>query len=214
MTSGDVLPGRSEPLTLADFDLPPSPPLELFTHHAHKGNKDLNWGLQPTRKILVMGDSNMSRLPLIMDEWVQVDCFPGANIARAVHLLKGNTPTSGIVERVILSFGTNDRNRGNTSLLEGSLRRLVLAAKAKFPNARVHIPVINASRDLDTTQKINLNLLNGLIKNTPDHIPRLTQSQFQVVGDKIHWTVSTGGRMWNHWRSFLGQRTQSPLSRP
>ena len=156
-----------------------------------------------------MGDSNVSRLPLIMHEWVQVDCFPGANIAQAVHLLKRNTPTSGIVERVILSFGINDRNCGKTSL-----GRLVSAAKATFPNARVHILVMNASRDLDTTQRINLNILNGLIKNTPDHIPRLTQNQFQVMGDKIHWTVSTGGRMWNHWRSFLGQRTQSPLSSP
>jgi hypothetical protein len=149
MTSDNTPPGRSKPLTLADFELPPSPPLDLFTHHAHKGNNNLNWNLEPTRKIIVMGDSNMSRLPLIMDEWVQVDCFPGANLSQAVHLLKHNTPTSDAVEKVILSFGINDRNRGNTSLLDDSLRRLYSAAKATFPNALVHIPVINASRDLD-----------------------------------------------------------------
>ncbi|CAL8378192.1 unnamed protein product [Gadus morhua 'NCC'] len=71
------------------------------------------------------------------------------NHSEAVHLLKHNTPTSDAVEKVILSFGINDRNRGNTSLLDDSLRRLYSAAKATFPNALVHIPVINASRDLD-----------------------------------------------------------------
>ena len=219
LTSGGELPCCSKPFTLMDFDLPPSPPppsplWELFTHHPHKGNRSLNWSLEPTRKILVIGDSNISRLPLIMDEEVQVDCFPGANIAQATHLLKGNTPTSGTVERVILSFGINDRDRGNISLVGDSLGKLVSAARATFPNARVHIPVVNSSRDLGATQRINLHLLNGLIKNTPDHIPRLAQVQFQVIWDKIHWTASTGGRMWNHWRHFLDQRTQGRLSSP
>ena len=209
LISGGALPGRSEPLTRADFDLspsPPSPPLELFTYHPHGGNKDRNWSLEPRRRILVIGDSNISRLPLIMDEWVQVDCFPGASIAQAAHLLKRNTPTSGIVERVILSFGINDRHRGNTSLVGDSLGRLVSAAKATFPNALVHIPVVNGSGDLGVAQRVNLHYLNGLIKNIPDHIPRLVQTQFEVVGDKIHWTAFTGAQMWNHWRLFLGQR--------
>ena len=212
--SGDALPGCSKPLTRADFDLPPSPPLDLFTQHDHKGNKDLNWALEPIRKTLVIGDSNVARLPLIMDKEVQVDCFPGANIAQAAHLLRRNTPTSGEVERVILSFGFNDRGRGNTSLLGDSLGRLVSAAKATFPNARVYIPVVSFSRDLDVSQRANLNLLNGLIKGIPDHIPRLTQNHFRVLEDRIHWTVSTGSRMWAYWHSFLGQRTWSLLSSP
>jgi hypothetical protein len=145
-----------------------------------------------------------------MDEWVQVDCFPGANIAQAAYLLKRNNPTSGMVERVILSFGINDRSRGINSLVGVSLRKLVSAAKATFPNARVHIPVVNGSGDLGAAQKVNLHLLNGLIKNIPDHIPRLSQTKFKVVEDK--GLGSTGSQMWEHWRLFLGQRTQGLLS--
>ena len=121
-------PGQSRPRSFSDFHLSPSPPLVKYTHHAHRGDKSTNWVLNPTRKNVIMGDSNIARLPTILDEWIQVDCFPGANLSQVLHLLKHKTPTSDMVERVILSFGINDKHRGNTSLLDSSLRKLWLAA--------------------------------------------------------------------------------------
>ena len=144
-TTDNTQPENSMLLPSSAFDLPPSPPLDQYTYHVHRGDKHTNWTLKPTRKFLVLGDSNMARLPAILDEWVQVDCFPGANISHATHLLKHNTPTTGEVEKVILSFGINDKRRGNPSLLDNSLEKLIQVSKATFPNAKIHIPVINAS---------------------------------------------------------------------
>ena len=205
-------PGRSRPFSFSDFHLSPSPPLDQYTHHAHKGDKNKNWVLNPTRKTIIMGDSNIARLPAILDEWIQVDCFPGANLAQALHLLKHKTPTSDVVERLILSFGINDKQRGNASLLDSSLRKLWLAAKATFPNAEIHIPVINTSDGLSVTHRSNISTLNQLIRRIPSHIPRLSNSQFQTETDNIHWTAHTGRDMWNHWRSFLCQGIQHRLS--
>ena len=211
-TKTNTPPGRSRPLSFSDFELSPSPPLDQYTHHAHKGDKNKNWVLNPTRKTIIMGDSNIARLPAILDEWIQVDCFPGANLAQALHLLKHKTPTSDVVERVILSFGINDKHRGNASLLDGSLRKLWQAAKATFPNAQIHIPVINTSNGLSVTHRSNMSTLNQLIKRIPSHIPRLSNSQFHTETDNIHWTTHTGRDMWNHWRSFLCQGIQHQSS--
>ena len=165
-------PGQSRSLSRSGFDLPPSPPLDQYTHHAHKGDKNTNWVLNPNRKIIIMGDSNVACLPTILDEWIQVDCFPGANLSQALHLLKHKTPTSDEVERVILSFGINDNHWGNTSLLDSSPRKLWIAARATFPHAQIHIPVINASIGLSNTHRSNINTLNQLIKATPNQNPQ------------------------------------------
>ena len=202
-TTDNTQPENSMLLPSSAFDLPPSPPLDLYTYHVHRGDKHTNWTLQPTRKFLVLGDSNMARLPAILDEWVQVDCYPGANISHATHLLKNNTPTTGEVERVILSFGINDKQRGNPSLLGNSLKKLIQVSKATFPNARIHIPVINASEELSSIHRLNIGRLNDLIKQIPHHIPRLNGSQFHTAADNIHWSPQTAGKMWQHWRSFL-----------
>ena len=207
-TTAGTQPGRSRPLSRSDFDLPSSPPLNQYTHHAHGGDKTNNWTLDPTRKTIIMGDSNIARLPTILDERIQVDCFPGANLSRALHLLKHKTPTTDTVERVILSFGINDKHRSNTSLLDNSLRKLWSAARATFPHAQIHIPVINTSNSLSNTHRANMNTLNQLIRAIPDHIPRLSRDQFHTDADNIHWTVQTGRNMWLHWRSFLGQGFQ------
>ncbi|KAF3852866.1 hypothetical protein F7725_006221 [Dissostichus mawsoni] len=54
--------------------LPDSP----FVHrHEHRGNKARNWSLSPSREVLILGASNISRLPLIHDLRVQVDSFRG-----------------------------------------------------------------------------------------------------------------------------------------
>ena len=211
LTTVGTPPGRSRPLSRSDFNLPPSPPLNQYTHHAHRGDKTKNWTLIPTRKTIIMGDSNIARLPTILEEGIQVDCFPGANLSQALHLLKHKTPTSDIAERVILSFGINDKHRSNTSLLDNSLRKLWLAARATFPHAQIHIPVINTSNSLSNTHRANINTLNQLIRATPDHIPRLSRDQFHTEADNIHWSVQTGRNMWIHWRSFLDQGFQHRL---
>ncbi|KAK1875563.1 Actin cross-linking toxin VgrG1 [Dissostichus eleginoides] len=83
-------PGRSRPFTIEDFNLLPDPPQNLSTRHEHRGNKRANWFLTPDREILILGDSNISRLPPIFDKLVQVDSYPGANILDAIHLIRSS----------------------------------------------------------------------------------------------------------------------------
>ncbi|KAJ4948139.1 hypothetical protein JOQ06_019679, partial [Pogonophryne albipinna] len=114
----------------------PSPP--LFTRHEHRGNKTLNWDLKPSWEILIVGASNIARLPLVRDSRVQVDSFPGANLSQAATLIRNKTPTSPGVQQVVLSFGLNDRDKGNPTLLEDNFLRLWNAARETFPNAVIY----------------------------------------------------------------------------
>lgn len=174
-----------------------------FTRHDHNGDKYNNWSLEAVRPILVLGDSNMARLPLIEDEAVQVDCFPGANLIHAAHVIRNKTSTSPGVKTVILAFGFNDRNQGKGDRLQALVDRLLKVAKDTFPYAKILIPLINCSASLKSVTRKNIDILNEILRHTNQSIPCLQQGLFKTGRDKIHWDVDTGVAMWDHWRSFL-----------
>lgn len=93
------------------------------------GDKYKNWGLTP------------GRLPIIANDKVEVDCYPGANLA--YHIIKHKTPVSLGPQHVVLSFGLNNREQGNPTILSKSVEWLQGAAFQTFPNAVLHIPLIN-----------------------------------------------------------------------
>lgn len=204
-------PGPSSPhmedLQRFAFDPPETP---LFTRHEHGGNKSRNWHLKPERVILILGDSNVAKLPSISDNNYQVDCYPGAKLSHAIELLRTKTPTSPEVQAVLLSFGINNRERSNPTLTRKEINRLLGMAQATFPYAKVYIPMINYSKQLPQTMIQNIKTLNTTIINSNQHIPRLQRSLFNTTMDNIHWTASTGRAMWNHWRSFLLQDLPQP----
>lgn len=175
----------------------------LYHSHDHQGNKYLNWTLSPTRQILIMGDSNISRLPLIKDPRIQVDCYPGANLSHAAHLIKNKTPTSDKVQKVILSFGLNNHKISNPTHLKKDLHAMLRAAKDTFPQASIIIPTINYSEDLPQYFQDNIKRLNHLIRDTTHQIPRLEKEKFSTGPDNIHWTKQTAQEMCKHWKSFL-----------
>lgn len=86
----------------------------MFERQEHNNDKYKNWTLWPRRPILVLGDSNMGRLPAVEDKRVRLVCHPGAELAHVYNLLRNRTPTSAGVTRVLLSFGIN--NKGHTSI--------------------------------------------------------------------------------------------------
>ncbi|GAA6087139.1 uncharacterized protein LOC120555297 [Tachysurus ichikawai] len=75
---------------------------DRFERHPHSGDKYRNWDLKPQRPILILGDSNLLRLPRINNPAVQVDSYPGANLSHAHHLIKYKTPTSTDTQKVVL----------------------------------------------------------------------------------------------------------------
>lgn len=50
----------------------------MFHHRDHGGDKG-SWTLVPKRPVLVLGDSNVGRLPLVLDKRVQVE-LPGGSL--------------------------------------------------------------------------------------------------------------------------------------
>ncbi|KAE8277041.1 hypothetical protein D5F01_LYC25197 [Larimichthys crocea] len=197
-------PGPSSPHMddLLRFQYDP-PETALYTRHDHEGDKDRNWSLRPQRKCLVVGDSNMGRLPKIIDDNVQVDCYPGAKFSHATHLLNKKTPTSPDVEVVILSFGINNRDKKNPTLIKKDISRLLGAAQATFPFAKIYIPRINFNKVLPPQIQVNLNNINKIIKQTDHYIERLPTKDFLTGKDGIHWTPNTGAAIYAHWKSFL-----------
>ncbi|KAI4808575.1 hypothetical protein KUCAC02_000632, partial [Chaenocephalus aceratus] len=160
---GNPIPGGSGQSRKDDSYRPPSPAspsLPLFTRHEHRGNKTLNWDLKPSREILIVGASNIARLPLVRDSRVQVDSFPGANVSQAATLIRNKTPTSPGVQQVVLSFGFNDREKRNPTLLEDNFLRLWNAARETFPNAVIYSPIINISDAANPKQIENIRILN------------------------------------------------------
>jgi len=82
-----------------------------------------------------MGASNLARLPPIWDNNVQVDCFPGCNLAQATFILKIKD-----TKFVVMHLGLNDRSRMDTSRTSEDLKELLRTAKDTFPFAKIRIP--------------------------------------------------------------------------
>ena len=199
-------PGPSSPENTTPAARKPTGSLRqvpLFTSHSHTGDKFTNWALWHRRPLLIMGDSNLARLPEVHDVRVQIDSFPGAKIAHAAHVLHHKTRPSPVVTSVVLSFGINDKETANPSLLAKSLGSLYNAAKLAFPSAVVYMPLLNCSDALPPHIQHNVSHLNELIKSHNSFIPRLSKQQFQTTQDNVHWTPETARLMWKHWRDFL-----------
>lgn len=70
---------------------------------------------------------------------------------------------------VVLSFGLNNRNPGNTTLLKKDLYSMLEATEATFSQAKV---LINFSEDLLENIKTIIKTLNHLIKDKYHDWPR------------------------------------------
>ncbi|KAM3619434.1 uncharacterized protein V6R79_008047 [Siganus canaliculatus] len=81
--------GQSADLGL---DLEHQVDVSLFTFHDTVPGRKESWTLNPVRPILVIGASNVGRLPQIRDPRVQLDCFPAANIHYATHIITFKMP--------------------------------------------------------------------------------------------------------------------------
>lgn len=177
----------------------------VFTIHRSEGNKK-NWTLTPTRPFLILGDSNIGRIPEgeNKNNKIQIDAYPGAKLKHAIYLLKYKTPTNNQVEKVILSFGLNDRDNNDRGKIQELIKTLLETATSTFPTALIRIPQINYSPLLFPTIIENIQMINNTIRETHDCLSKLSRIEFRVKPDKIHWTQVTAIRMFEHWNvSFL-----------
>ncbi|KAM3619946.1 uncharacterized protein V6R79_016164 [Siganus canaliculatus] len=105
--------------------------MSLFTLYDTVPGKKETWTLNPVRPCMIIGDTNVGRLPQIQDPRVQVDCFPSASINHANRIVRFKTPLLHQVSKLILSFGLHNWMQGNLAEAEsdgGSLLEAGLEA--------------------------------------------------------------------------------------
>ncbi|MGH0186679.1 UNVERIFIED_CONTAM: hypothetical protein FKN15_022275 [Acipenser sinensis] len=73
-------------------------------------DKNIDWSLQTNKNILIIGDSNLHRIPDHTQSQIQIESYPGAKFLHAAnHLDKAKTDRG--VTKVILSFGINNKDQ-------------------------------------------------------------------------------------------------------
>lgn len=170
--------------------------------HTNTSNKLLDWSLTLTKKLVIIGDSNVARLPQHNYSELQIDSFPGAKWQHAANLLEKATV---VVEphKIILSFGFNNRQQRYRITALTELRKARNVAAARLPKTEVLIPLINFAPTLPLYEQVMIEHLNSHIRKSAGYIPALPAEQFRVDRDGVHWTALTARAIFDHWRSHL-----------
>lgn len=171
-------------------------------HRARPHRKIQDWHFRPIKPVLVLGDSNISRIPPYTNNQIQIDSYPGANF---FHFLKicQKTPISLTTRTLILSIGINNKDQHPKLTSIKQLKALHRAAKRTFPKADIFYPVINFSPALARPQKDNLLVINDTIRSHLPSLAELPQDQFTTGPDNIHWTPNTATHIFQHWCNTL-----------
>jgi hypothetical protein len=115
----------------------------------HKGTncKKSGWRLPNISKcVVILGDSNVSKITESTERDIQLESYPGAKIRNLEQMMIHPAETDGThPEIVILSVGINDRaNKPGVTTIP-NLRRMAVRAGKCFPNSVIAIPEINCS---------------------------------------------------------------------
>jgi predicted NAD-dependent protein-ADP-ribosyltransferase YbiA (DUF1768 family) len=165
------------------------------------------WQMPPLdTKIIIMGDSNISRITKSANPQVTLASYPGAKICNFVEILTNVEPPNFQVKTLILNIGLNNRtNKDETN--RGQLKKMINQARRAFPNTNIYVPTINFSSKLNTSQTAALQTLNRHISNMSQAKPLpVFPGIFQTApnDDKhIHWSETTANRILRHWLQYL-----------
>lgn len=203
------VPGPRAPTSLGR-DLPPSPPSRPThplsspakfrpTYHLARQHRKLqDWSFKGRRPILILGDSNINRIPYHTNPQIQLDSYPGAAF---YHFLKvcEKTPRNPSTKIVVFSVGLNNRDQDPKQTSIKQLRALSRQAESTFPNAIVYFPIMNFSPNLTRQQQDNLRLLNNHIATHYNFLAEIPHDTFQTEPDNIHWTPTTAQHIFEYW---------------
>lgn len=188
--------------SLVGLSASPAPQRSKVTKHIVSNRKMIDWTLSVTRKWLIIGDSNLARIPPFSIPDLQVDSYPGANFRHAQAVIAKST-SHVVVEKVVLSIGLNSRTQRAKETAVKQMQAAVRTAKGRFPYAEIWIPVVNFSSALPHVERASLYILNDHIKKNLPFIPQLSNRLFHTENDNIHWTRDTARSMFDHWVSYL-----------
>ena len=192
----------------------PKPKVLRFPNLKGKGLNSV-WEIPRVAKdILVLGDSNLSRVTWIGRSDAQVVSYPGLKLMSLFALLKGfkfgsGSPNPGRKPgKVVLSAGINDKasSPGTNKI---SLQKVVNMAMKIFPGSQICLAQIAYSATLDITQRCTIKALNAEMefiaskKPCVSCIPLIPKPKFKVIRDNIHWTEDCANATINHFFDHL-----------
>jgi hypothetical protein len=152
----------------------------------------------------MIGSSNLARIDLDVHPDIQVECYPGAALShfRTMAMRHQDGPSP---EKIILNIGINSKNEHPTKA-SSHLRFMAREFKNTFPNAELHFAEINFSDSLSDRQRYCLKRINESARSNchvDKVIPKISDANFHVEKDRIHWTKETANCIYNHWLTVL-----------
>lgn len=177
-------------------------PFSKPCRHINSRQKLKDWQLTVIRGKLIVGDSNLARIPKVFDPDLQIESYPGATFRHAASLLEKAAVTSK-VQLVVLSFGINHRQQSLDKTATKQFQMALRAAREKFPAAKIWVPLVNFSRKLKQMEIRKLDTLNRHLKTHANYIPLLPTFMFKTGPDNIHWATHTAESMLDHWTDFF-----------
>ena len=203
----------SLPLLFLSSDNQPRTPFHYQPRiHPHTNRKATMWALPIRKPMIIMGDSNVARIPKFQREGIQADSFPGATLRHLTAILLRLTSPRPDVKLILFSIGINNCLREQTALtIIKDTRRLIRVARTKFPQARIAIPLLTVSIRLSAKQLLCVKAFNTFLRDNMEdldsrcgYLNQLSLLKFQTIHDNIHWTPETAGSMLQDWLTQLG----------
>ena len=151
--------------------------------------------------MVILGDSNVSKITESTERDIQLESYPAAKIRNLEQMIHPAETDGTHPEIVILYVGINDRaNKPGVTTIP-NLRRMAVRAGKCFPNSVIAIPEINCSDRLPVVEQDHImstskSLLDirGIVV-----IPKLETN----VSNNIHWTPEMANKMLTHWLDHL-----------
>ncbi|XP_078786263.1 uncharacterized protein LOC144981779 isoform X1 [Oryzias latipes] len=167
------------------------------TQHLITPRKFRDWHLHIHQETVIVGDSNVGRLPSFKADHIQVDSFPQATWQDAEFLLK-NATCHTQPKTILLSFGIHQRTHKDKDIPVIEMFHTFEVAEQLFPEANIVVPMIGYSHRLPPQEKAVLDHLNEHIGELCNHIC-LSDDPVETDQDNVNWTADTAMRMLKYW---------------
>lgn len=174
------------------------------TRHQRTYYKMVEWNIQITKPVVILGDSNLSRIPEYCYPQVQIDSFPGAKILHIKAILKKLPPMDN-VQKVVISVGLNNcLSRNKLQTMKNEFQQLMSQAKKTFPQAELWVPWIQFSPQLGPETKRLFRAFNLFLEANFITLGGIEEHDFVLRrNDDIHWTSGTAKKILKYWMTQL-----------
>lgn len=205
---------RSGPKIFYHKPLPQGKGKRASTNSKGKGpQKHREWNTPScTSKVVFLGDSNLGRItkkPSKPVDSLEIHSYSGAKIRHFSQSICSDTSVpQRVPEHVVLSVGINDRHN-NSNTHRDQVKKMISRVTRTFPNAQIHIPLLNHSFSNESLEGKSLKSLNLILQelaaSSKFHlIPQIHPSKFSTSPtDQIHWLADTANDLQDHWIAHL-----------